>query len=196
MALTTQLRRIGAKFFLRDGAALHPRDLVPVFHRWIQTRALSDLLIDVADYDHVADGPRVVLVGHEGNYSLESSDGRTALCYAGKRPGGANLDDRIVSVIRSVARAARLLEEDSDLGRAIEFDGGELLLFANDRLRAPNSEATLAALRPALDPILQRLFGEAPCKLTPKGGPGERFALIIQSPRPVALREVAERLAR
>ena len=41
-----------------------------MFHRWIQTRAVDGLLIDVADYTHLKDGPQVLLAGHEGNYSM------------------------------------------------------------------------------------------------------------------------------
>lgn len=44
-----------------DGEGTLPslsRDVVPVFHRWLQDQRLpGELLIDVADYSHVTGGP-------------------------------------------------------------------------------------------------------------------------------------------
>ena len=57
-----ELQRIGVKLFMVDGVSVRPREFVPVFHRWIQTQAVRDqLLIDVADYEHVPEGPGVLL---------------------------------------------------------------------------------------------------------------------------------------
>ena len=51
------LQRIALKIFLDDESVLEPADVIQVFHRWIQTRAVDGLLIDVADYSHMATGP-------------------------------------------------------------------------------------------------------------------------------------------
>ena len=45
--------------------------LIPVFHRWIKQRALPELTIDVASYQHVPQGPGVVLIGHGADYFLD-----------------------------------------------------------------------------------------------------------------------------
>ena len=53
------------KFFAVDSVELAPRDFIPIFHEWIKSRRLEDeVMIDVADYSHVPDGPGVILVGH------------------------------------------------------------------------------------------------------------------------------------
>jgi hypothetical protein len=42
--------------------------LIPIYHHWIQNHSIPDhLLIDVADYEHVPEGPGTVLVAHEAN---------------------------------------------------------------------------------------------------------------------------------
>ena len=69
------LHRIALKIFLDDESVLEPADVIPVFHRWIQTQAVDGLLIDVADYSHMATGPCVVLVAHEGHYVLDRAGG-------------------------------------------------------------------------------------------------------------------------
>jgi hypothetical protein len=47
------------KLYADDRSAdFNAKDAVPIFHSWIQSRAIADhLLIDVADYTHVPDGP-------------------------------------------------------------------------------------------------------------------------------------------
>ena len=66
------LQRIVVKFHLDDGSPVELDKVIPVFHRWIQTGAVEGLLIDVADYSHVPQGPGVMLIAHEGNYALEN----------------------------------------------------------------------------------------------------------------------------
>ena len=73
------LQRVALKVFLTDDSVLDPRDAIPVFHRWIQTHAVDGLLIDVADYAHLPTGPTVLLVAHEGHYSLDRTHGRLGL---------------------------------------------------------------------------------------------------------------------
>ena len=48
------LQRIVLKIFLDEESVLEPSDVIPVFHPWIQTQAVDGLLIDVADYTHMA----------------------------------------------------------------------------------------------------------------------------------------------
>src|SRR5258706_13193320 len=75
--------KLAVKFFATDASALHAEVFVPIFHKWIQTRALPDhLLIDVADYKHVPAGPGTVLVAHEANLSIDQADNRLGLLYA------------------------------------------------------------------------------------------------------------------
>ena len=82
-AALSDLHRIGIKIASADGA-LPARELVPVFHRWIQTGAVpGHLLIDVADYDHVPEGPGILLVAHEGNLGMDLIGGTLGLAALG-----------------------------------------------------------------------------------------------------------------
>ena len=118
-------QNITFKLFAADGASAAPHDVVRAFHRWIQERALDELLIDVADYAHVHRGPGVLLVAHEAHYGFEhGSDGRLGLKYARKRGAAGTLGERIAVALRKVVRAARLLETDPAL--ALRFRSDEL----------------------------------------------------------------------
>jgi hypothetical protein len=152
------------------------------------------LLIDVADYQHVPGGPGVMLVAHEGNYSMDLAGGRRGLLYYRKQPAMGSLTERLVSLARTVLVAARQLEEEPSLAGRIEFPGHELQLVANDRLLAPNSEETLAALAPSMNALLAKLYDGARCGVVREPDPAERFSVTIRAAQPVAVRDLLARL--
>lgn len=189
-----ELQRIGVKLFMVDGVSVRPREFVPVFHRWIQTQAVRDqLLIDVADYEHVPEGPGVLLAAHEGNFSVDLGGGRMGLAYTRKAPLPGTVADRLRGAARSLLGACRLLEGEPALGGRIRFRGDELQVFANDRLHAPNTAATLMAFQPALQALLRVLYGDVACAVTPEADPRERFGVRVRAPMPTSVRELLER---
>ncbi len=190
----SQLRGLGIKFFCEDGASLRLADAVPVFHEWIRTHALEGLLIDVADYEHVHQGPGIVLVAHEGNYSLDRAGGRLGVSYCSKQLGPGSLTERLLSVARSDLKACCLLQQDELLAGRVRFRGDEIEIVANDRLLASNSDGTLAAFRPALDELCGNLFGDASCEVSRRENPKERFTVQIKSSKAVPLKELAARI--
>ena len=186
------LQRMGLKLFAAEGTSIRPQAFVPVFHRWIQSRAIdAHLLIDVADYDHVPDGPGVVLVAHEALFSLDCTAGRMGLAYTRKTALPGQLADRLRALARHTLLAGRRLEDDT----AIRFRGDQLYFFANDRLHAPNTPDSFAALRPALLDVLRTLYGDVECSLTPESDPQQRLGAYIQVPGTVDIRRLLQRLS-
>ncbi|RMH11568.1 MAG: hypothetical protein D6698_16165, partial [Gammaproteobacteria bacterium] len=61
------LQRFCIKFLLRPGSRINHEKVVEIFHRWVQGQVLPLVLIDVADYTHVPNGPATLLVGHRAN---------------------------------------------------------------------------------------------------------------------------------
>lgn len=190
-----ELQRIGLKLFAFDGTAVRPRELVPVFHRWIQQRALSDqLLIDIADYEHVPDGPGVLLVAHEGNFSLDLGGGRMGLAYNRKAAGHGALLDRLSGVARTTLEACRLLEDEPSLGGRLRFRGDELHVFANDRLRAPNTPEIAAAFGGIVQQFARKLYGDVACAVTAEADPRERLGAHVKAPQAVGLNQLIARV--
>ena len=175
------LQRFGMKVFLSPSPDADLQAFIPVFHRWIQTRAVDGLLIDVADYTHLNDGPRVLLAGHEGNYAVDCSEGRPGLYYYRKTPAEGSLIDRIVTVGRTVLTASVLLENDESLGAHYRFRGDQIQFVANDRLVAPSTKETVAALQPVIEEFLQVLFGEDAIAVSVDTKPGQRLKLSLRS---------------
>ena len=190
----TDLQRIALKIYLDDESVLEPADVIPIFHRWIQTQAVDGLLIDVADYSHMATGPCVLLVAHEGHYVLDRAGGRLGLQYARRQPLDGPLADRLATLGRLLLRAGRLLETETSLPRPVRFLGNEIGCVANDRLLAPNRAETLTAFRPALNGFLTTLSAGASWTVTRESDSRARFEILANTPDAAALDTLAERL--
>src|SRR5579859_1350484 len=131
---------------------------IGVFHRWVKEHALPELLVDVANYAHVPEGPGVVLIGHGSDYFMDQGAGRLGLLHNRKRAGFPP-GERLADLARRTLNAALLLERDAAFGGTLRFATNELLFRINDRLAAPNSDGTLAAVKPELEGLARGVFG-------------------------------------
>ena len=171
--------------------AVTAENLIPVFHRWIKDHALPELTIDVANYGHVPRGPGVVLIGHGSDYFMDEGEGRLGLLHNRKRAGVA-AGERLADLARRALHAAVLLEKEAALGGKLTFATNELLFRVNDRLAAPNTDATFAALKGELEALGKQLFAGS-FKLARVGGPKELFAARFKSAASVPLATLLER---
>ena len=107
--MAIDLQKINVKFYLAEDAVLSPEDAFRIFSQWIP-ETKDEVLIDVADYQHVPQGPKTVLVGHEANYTLDNTDGRYGLLYGQKATAQGSNAERLKSAIASALKACRRLE--------------------------------------------------------------------------------------
>lgn len=134
--------KISIKLFVEGPLSRDLKSFVPVFHSWIQTRAVADhLLIDVADYSHVHHGPGIVLVAHEANYSLDERGGRAGLTYQRKQPISGAWADRVKAAYQAALHAASLLQDQ------VKFRKDEIELRLCDRLHAPANRITFDEIK-------------------------------------------------
>ena len=142
------LQRIQVKYFVKNPDVVDLPAIVPVFHKWIQKASLEGLLIDVADYKHVHEGPGIVLIGHEGDYAMDMGSGRPGLLYVAKRKEKTNGDlrEQLRSSIRLALIACQTLEAESGLKDQITFDTTEAEITFSDQLHTPNRPEILASL--------------------------------------------------
>jgi len=151
-----ELQHVNAKLLLKDPDGLDLGRLIPVFHSWIQDQIFDDRLLDVADYRHVHHGPGVVLIGHEGDYSVDNTDGRLGVRYNRKTPIDGSNEGRLKQAARAALRACERLESEKSLGGKLRVNGQDVEVFINDRLLAPNRDET----REELDPDFKQFAGE------------------------------------
>ena len=133
-------------------------DAIPIFHRWIQDGVCDEMLIDVADYRHVPAGPGVMLIGYEAHYSLDETGGRLGLLYSRKAPGG-EARENLRQAYKAAVNACRRLEAEVPFQGKLRFDMRDCEIAINDRLLAPNTDATFAALRGELEEFAREVWG-------------------------------------
>ena len=191
-----QPKRIAIKFFAApDPAAavdLHP--FLAIFHRFIQKGALPGLLLDVADYAHVPEGPGVILIGHDVDYGIDLAGGKAGLLTTRKRLEATPLADSLADTLRRslAALSALAAEPESKLRFATQSFHLDLL----DRLAAPNDDTAFAAARDAIAPALDRLYGAGAWKASRASGsdPRKPLALHVESQAAAPLESLAARL--
>ncbi|HLA43923.1 MAG TPA: hypothetical protein VJZ27_10830 [Aggregatilineales bacterium] len=149
--------RLSVKFFAHEPGEIDLSKFVAIYQSWIQNHTVEGLLIDAADYKHVPNGPGVLLIGHEGDYSFDMGDGRPGVMYTRKRMRPDNLQDYLVLVFRLVLSAAKEMETDKRLN-GVKFDYSEARITFLDRLNTPNTPESLAALQGELSSFLSQLY--------------------------------------
>ena len=129
-------------------------DAIALFHRFMQRGLVEGLLIDVADYRHVPQGPGVLLVGHDVDYGVTEN----GFSVFRKRQTGVSAVDQFRAALRMGLQALHAIEADG--GFEASFEAGRFRVAVVDRLQAENSEAGAVAIEAALAPVIREVFGE------------------------------------
>jgi hypothetical protein len=190
-----QLQHVNVKLLVQNPAEVDLEPLIPVFHGWIQGQVGEGLLLDVADYRHVDAGPGVVLIGHEGNYSVDNTDNRLGVRYNRKAALDGSNQDRLKQAARAALTACQRLEADPRLGGKLRFNGQEIEIFINDRLLAPNCDATREAVNSDFQIFFQKLFRGSEYSLSYDSDPRKLFAVSVKAAQPFPVADLLEELA-
>lgn len=178
-----ELQHVNVKVFVDGELPVEPEQFIPVFHGWVQEQAGESVLIDVADYSHVPDGPGVMLIGLEEDVSIDNTGGRWGLLYNRKGPVDGGNSDRIRDALRRAAAVCLKLEgQFSDAG--LQFSRAEFDVIINDRALAPNTSATWESARPDLESGLQSALGHADFTFEHLSNPRSRFAVSVRCGTP------------
>ena len=120
------LQKFGIKLFFQPNGSYSYRDFIPELHQWIQNDSIDDhLLIDVVDYSHIPDGPGIMLVAHEGHFSLDQEDLKPGLLYMRNKHISGSFKDRFNKVLSITIQTAQLLRNNNIEKAEEEF--GDLL---------------------------------------------------------------------
>ena len=152
--------RTQVKFFFRNPAAVDVAAFAALFQRWIQKQTLEGLLIDVADYRHVFEGPGVMLIGHDSDYSIENRHGRLGLLYTLKRQTDADLPTRLRTSLRLALTACQQIEWETSFIPPLKFRTSELEIRFADRLNFPNRPGVFARVEEDITAAVGDLYGE------------------------------------
>jgi hypothetical protein len=150
------------------------------------------LMVDVAEYDHVPDGPGTVLVTLEANLYLDHLDARPGLSYQRKRPLPGSFVERLTTIFRHTLLAAARLEQHPGL----RFRTDEFAIKIADRLLAPNTPETFESIRRDLETFALNVLGQQKSieiTHTP-GDPRSLFEVTIKSSTSAAISDLLAKL--
>lgn len=175
------LQHVNVKFFVKNADAIDLADAIGVFQKWIQEDKIDDLLIDVADYQHVPEGPGIMLIGHNAFYSLDNNEGRLGVLYNRRTVGGSGSQDSVKEAIEKVRQFCQMLTKEECFAGKLEFDDSHLQVIINDRRIAPNNDDTLAGVKSDLEAALRTTLGDAAYTFERHQDPRSRFIVNITS---------------
>ena len=171
------VQHINIKFYLENPESINLPDFASVFNTWIQEQRLEELLIDVADYLHVHNGPGIMLIGHEADYSLDNRGGRLGLLYNRKEQLDGTTQEKLSQATRAALTVAQILEKENGL----KFNGSEVQVIINDRLLVPNTFETFAALQQDFKSFFDQLYNGAEYSLSHQNDARERFTVNVKT---------------
>ena len=187
-----ELQKINVKFFVAEPSGISLDSFIDVFHSWIQ--GAEGEYYDIADYGHVPAGPGIVLIADEANISIDNNDNRLGLLYNRKRPLEGSNGEKLAASVKSALRYCRRLEDEPRLEGRLHFRGEEAVVMINDRLIAPNTDETFSALRPDIEALATRLFGQTEFAIERESDPGRRFGVRIRTAAPLTTKTLLENL--
>jgi hypothetical protein len=190
-----QLQHVNVKLLVQNADEASLPLLIPVFHSWIEDQNGDELLIDVADYTHVPAGPGIVLIGHEGNYSLDNTGNRLGVRYNRKAACDGGNQECLAQSARAALTACRRLEEESSLEGKFRFNGKDIEIFINDRLIAPNNAAAREAFDGDFRAFSKKLFRGKEYSISYGEDPRSLFTAYIKAAQPFSSVELLESLA-
>ena len=190
-----ELNHINVKLLVKNPEEVDLEPVVPVFHNWIQGQIYDEQLLDVADYRHVPAGPGVILIGLQGDYSVDNTNNRLGVRYNRKAVIDGDNQDRLKQAARAALNACQRLEEEASLQGKLRFNGQDVEVFINDRLTAPNREEIREALKSDFQSFANQLFGKNEYSLSYGSDPRRLFTVSLKASQTIPVTELLANLA-
>jgi hypothetical protein len=137
----------------------------------------------------------VVLIGHQGNYSVDNVDGRLGVRYNRKAALEGSNQDRLQQAMQAALSACQRLENEPGLGGAVRFSGEGIEFFLNDRLLAPNTDSTRKAAEPDFEAFLKKLFRGAAYSASYLSDPRRLFGFTVKTSQLFSTEDLLANLA-
>lgn len=190
--MAINLQNIQWKLHLDEKTVGDHHDWFKVFGTWIPDS--PEVFVDVADYSHVTDGPVIFLSGHNEAYTLDKTTGRHGLLYERRQPAEGTNPEKLHASFKTLLAHAARVEGDATFKVKPKFLAGDVKFIVNNRAIAPNTDATLAALKPELDALLSKAYGADGYTLEREQDARQRFMVHVKAKAPVAVAEALQKL--
>ncbi len=176
------IQQLSVKISAASSKGFDQAELIPIFHRWIRERRLGEdlLLIDVADYRHVVDGPGIMIIANEAHFNLDEGDGQLGFLFGRKRDPIGPAEPRLREAFGHILLACEALAAEPSLAGRLSFDPSKLDVRIMSRLVAPNSEGTYSLFEPILKSFLGELYGTEDITCTHLAGARRPFSVRVE----------------
>ncbi len=177
-----EAQQLSVKAFSTDDSNVDQDLLIPIFHRWIREARLGDkLLIDVADYRHVPDGPGMMIIADHAHYGYdEGLGGGPGFLFTRKRDAIGDVGPKLDEAIEECVTAAKALQGEPTLGGKLTVRTDKLLVRVMSRLVAPNNVNTFNSFEPHLRAALKRAYPGVQITLTHQDDPRAPFGVLVE----------------
>lgn len=172
------LKKIQWKIPVTDTTKIDAWDFFCAFSGWIPDS--PEIFIDVADYRHIHDGPKIALIGHFVDFFLDASDNNLSLIYSHKRGLDGTDTERLTHTLQQTRAACARLEQDEIFKSRLKFSTQQISLIINDRACAPNDQKTLMRFRPLAENVVAAVTGQKIVRVTPHTDSRARFGMTIE----------------
>ncbi|HWF39366.1 MAG TPA: hypothetical protein VG322_12650 [Candidatus Acidoferrales bacterium] len=189
------LQHVNVKLLLENPAQVDLEPLITIFHEWIQKQVFDEMLLDVADYRHVPGGPGVMVIGLQADYSVDDTDHLLGVRYNRKAGFDGSNADRLAQAARAALTACVKLEQEPRMGGKLKFNGQDIELFINDRLLAPNTDASRAAADAELQAFANKLFSGADYSLEYQMDPRRLFGAAVKCSKKFSSAQLLQHLS-
>lgn len=179
-----ELQHVNVKIPVDGESPVDPEKFIEVFHRWIREHTLAGLLIDVADYRHVPNGPGVMLIGGDYDVSFDNTGGDWGLLYNRKTALDGSNQDRFSDAFKSAVAACKLLEAEFS-SDGLKFNRQQFELIINDRALAPNTDETWEAARPEFESFVKSTCSSDEFEIDCDTDPRRRVAVQVRTSVPI-----------
>ena len=189
-----ELQHINVKLIFNESLEINLEPLISIFHDWISEQNSDDLLIDVADYRHVPDGPGIILIGHEANISLTENQRSIILCYNRKLATEGTDEERFRQAVRGALLACEKIEIDGRLTDKINFECQEIEILVNDRIFVSNQEKFYQMVDPKFKGLCKVIFGKNDYSVTHSEDPRKIYSIRLKTALPLNKRTILQNL--
>ena len=180
------LQRIQIKIACDAPPGLSLDPFLEIFARWRKESHPAEW-VDLADYAHLPRGPGVVLVGQRCNFSFDLADPGPGILYAAKKGLSGSHAERLGAAFQWCYEFSKRLIAEPEFPKDVRLRTDALELRFNDRLETPNNAPTDAELRPAVEQLLNVVFGSGEYELIPHSEPADCYAFTVHAKKAVPL---------
>lgn len=189
-----ELQHINVKLLFNESADANLEPLISILHDWISNQDLEEILIDVADYRHVPDGPGIILIGHQANISLTEDNRCITLCYNRKIATKGTNEERFRQAVRGALIVCEKLELDERLTGKMNFECQEIEILINDRIFVSNKKKFYQILDPKFKRLFDIIFEKNEYSISHFEDPRKVYSIKIKTPSPLNKKKILQAL--